>query len=169
MTLSPPEPLRGDHQADGFDSGVDVLDAWLRRRARFNEHEGASRTFVVADDGRVRAYYTLSAACVSAREVPGRTRRNMPDPIPAVLLGRLAVDRRLQGQGVARALVRDAALRTHRAAEAIGVRCLLVHALSADVAQFWTHLGFTASSADPLLLTIRLTDLAAVLDTQPRP
>jgi GNAT superfamily N-acetyltransferase len=147
---------------DEFDSGVEVLGAWLRRRALANERAGASRTFVVAEGNIVRAYYSLSAGCVSKRDVVGRIRRNIPDPIPAMLLGRMAVDLRLQGEGLARALVQDAVLRALAVAEIVGVRCLMVHALSPAAAGFWAHLGFTASPQDPLLLAIKLSDLAAL-------
>jgi GNAT superfamily N-acetyltransferase len=163
VRISAPEPINVSHRLDDFDSGVEVLDAWLRRRALANERASASRTFVVADGAVVRAYYTLSAACVAAQEVAGRIRRNMPDPIPATLLGRLAVDRRLQGRGLARALVADAALRTLGASQTLGIRCLIVHALSNDAARFWEHLGFTPSPREPLLPAIKLTDLAAAL------
>jgi GNAT superfamily N-acetyltransferase len=98
---------------------------------------------------------------VAARDTPGRIRRNTPDPIPAALLGRLAVDRRLQGAGLGRALVRDAALRVAAAADLIAVRCLIVHAASQPAAQLWEHLGFDPSPNNPLLLAIRLADLPA--------
>lgn len=162
MKLTPPEPIGSHHALDDFASGSAVLDVWLRRRALANEQSGASRTFVVADAGTVRGFYTLSAACIARRDVSARIRRNMPEPIPAALLGRLAVDHRAQGLGVARGLVRDAALRTVSVSEIVGIRCLMVHALSPEAARFWAHLGFTASPLDPLLLAIKLSDLAEI-------
>ncbi|MDR2567501.1 MAG: GNAT family N-acetyltransferase [Bifidobacteriaceae bacterium] len=164
MSLRPPEPIAAAHDTSGFRSGVDTLDAWLRRRALANERSGASRTFVVADGQTVVAYYSLAAACVAARDVSGRIRRNMPDPIPAVLLARLAVDSGWQGGGLARSLVRDAVLRALAASTAVGVRCLVVNALSPKAAEFWEHIGFTPAPREPLLLAIALKDAAAALD-----
>jgi predicted N-acetyltransferase YhbS len=119
--LSALEPLTDDHQIDGFDSGEPVLDDRLRRRARANQATGDSRTYVVCEGKRVSAYFALSGATAQAA-VSGRFRRNMPDPIPVVVLARLAVDRNYQGRGLGRALFRDAARRVEHAADAIGIR-----------------------------------------------
>nr|WP_245396742.1 GNAT family N-acetyltransferase [Jiella sonneratiae] len=145
-----------------FDSGVAVLDDWLKRRARANQASGASRCFVACEGAEVIGYYALASGAVKLPEAPGRFRRNMPDPIPVVVLGRLAVDRRCQGQGLGRALVRDAALRTLAAAETIGIRGLLVHALSEEARSFYEALGFDPSPLDPMTLMVKLTDLSAV-------
>jgi GNAT superfamily N-acetyltransferase len=128
-----------------------------------NQATGASRTFVVAQAERVAAYYCLAAAAVAPNDVTGRIRRNMPDPIPAVLLGRLAVDRRDQGRGLARGMVKDAVARTLQVSATLGVRCLVVNAISAEAARFWAGLGFTPSPGDPLLLSVTLQDAAAAL------
>ncbi|WP_337245308.1 GNAT family N-acetyltransferase [Luteimonas sp. gir] len=163
MTLAAPEPLTALHDVDAFDSGEDGLDRWLRRRALANQTSGASRTFVACDDRHVMAYYALASSAVAVASAPGRFRRNMPEPIPVVVLGRLAVDRSLQGRGIGRALVRDAALRVLQAADAIGIRGLLVHALSQDAARFYRQVGFEPSPLDPMLLMATLSDLRASL------
>uniref|UniRef100_UPI003BEF33FE GNAT family N-acetyltransferase n=1 Tax=Burkholderia arboris TaxID=488730 RepID=UPI003BEF33FE len=163
MTWTAPEPLTAEHALDGFDSGIASLDSWLQRRALANQRSGASRTFVAQQDGRVRAYYALASGAVALDAAPGRFRRNMPDPIPVVVLGRLAVDRRVQGAGIGRALVRDAGLRVLHAAAAIGIRGLIVHALSDAAKAFYERVGFEASPLDPMLLLITLTDLEAAL------
>ena len=119
MPLSPPEPLAEHHELDSFASGEPALDDWLRRRARANQSSGASRTYVVCEGKRVAGYYALASGAIS--QVPGRFRRNMPDPIPVVLLARLAVDRSRQGHGLGRALFRDAARRVAQAADTIGI------------------------------------------------
>lgn len=130
MTLSALTPLAEYHELAEFSSGVPELDDWLRRRVRANQAGGASRTFVVCEGNRVIAYCALASGAVKQPEAPGRLRRNMPDPIPVAVLGRLAIDRSCQGRGIGRALVRDAGLRLLNAAEILGIRGVLVHAIS---------------------------------------
>ncbi|RQQ44201.1 GNAT family N-acetyltransferase [Burkholderia stagnalis] len=161
MTWTAPQPLTADHVLDTFESGVASLDTWLKRRALANQRTGASRTFVATKDGQVRAYYALASGAVAVEAAPGRFRRNMPDPIPVVVLGRLAVDRTQQGGGVGRALVRDAGLRVLHAAATIGIRGMIVHALSDSAKAFYERVGFEASPLDPMLLLITLADLEA--------
>lgn len=159
MTLSPPAPLADHHLLADFDSGVPSLDDWLKRRARANQASGASRTFVLCEGERVVAYYALASGAVSVTEAPGRFRRNMPDPIPVVVLGRLAIDRSLQGQGIGRALVRDALLRVAQAGETIGIHGVVVHALSEQARAFYLAVGFEASPLDPMTLMATMKDL----------
>ncbi len=156
MTLTPPLPISAAHDLSSFDSGRAVLDTWLRQRALRNEPAGASRSYVVCADGRVVGYYCLATGAVEAVAAPGKVRRNMPDPVPVMLLGRLAVDRSLQGRGLGRALLKDAILRTLKAAEIAGMRALLVHALDDAVAGFYSRSGFLASPIDPLVLMLPL-------------
>ncbi|KYN45518.1 GNAT family acetyltransferase, partial [Salmonella enterica subsp. enterica serovar Typhi] len=119
-----------------------------------------SRTFVCCgSDSDVLAYYSLASSAVTTNTAPGRFRRNMPDPIPVVVLGRLAVDRSLHGQGVGRALVRDAGLRVIQVAETIGIRGMLVHALSDEAREFYLRVGFEPSPMDPMMLMVTLGDL----------
>ncbi len=161
MIVSAPVPIADHHDRDRFDSGRPLLDDWLRRRALANQASGATRTFVATTNDRVVGYYALAAGAVKTPEAPGRFRRNMPDPIPVVVLARLAVDRSVQGSGVGRALVRDAVLRTLGAADVIGIRGLLVHALDEEARGFYARLGFDASPLDPMTLMIRLADAGA--------
>jgi len=161
MELSAPVPLTAHHVTQGFCCGVESLDQWLMRRSLKNQLHGALRTYVVCDVSRVVAYYALASGAVTTVQAVGRFRRNMPDPIPVVILGRLAVDKDFQGLGVARALVRDAGLRVMQAADAIGIRGMTVHALS-DVAQlFYEKVGFEPSPLEPRLLMMTLADLKA--------
>ena len=161
--LSPPAPLDETHDASVFDCGEPSLNDWLVRRARANQVSGASRTFVVCRDGFVVGYYALAAGGVASTAAPGRVRRNMPDPIPMAVLGRLAVDRSLHGQGVGRAMLRDAVLRTLQASAAIGVRGILVQAISENAARFYRACGFVPSPGDPMLLMATLGDVTAAL------
>lgn len=163
MTLSAPQPLASHHDVRSFASGVESLDHWLKQRALKNQATGASRTFVLCAGHSVRAYYALASSAVIVDAAPGRFRRNMPDPIPVVVLGRLAVDQSLQGRGLGRALVRDAGLRVIQAADIIGMRGMIVHAFSAEVKWFYERIGFEPSAIDPMLLMVTLADLKASL------
>lgn len=164
LPLSPPEPLRDDHNLDTFDSGESVLDDWLRRRAIANQASGASRTYVACDGERVIAYYALASGAIAQAVVPGKFRRNMPDPIPVIVLARLAVDRNYQGRGLGRALFRDAALRVVHAADTIGIRGIVVHAISEEARKFYVALGFhPCTEARTLVVTLR--DLRATLES----
>lgn len=163
MTISSPEPLNERHDTGLFVSGVAALDTWLRLRALKNQVASASRVFVACEGQRVMAYYALASGAVTSDEAPGRFRRNMPDPVPVVVLGRLAVDQTLQGQGIGRALIRDAGRRIIQAADTIGIRGVLVHALSSEAKSFYERVGFDASPLDPMILMITLADLKASL------
>ncbi len=162
--LSPPEPLADHHELGDFDSGEPSLDDWLKRRARANQVSGASRTYVVSHDKRVIAYYALASGAVTVDTAVGRFRRNMPNPIPVAVLARLAVDRAWHGQGIGRALFRDAALRVTNAADAIGIRGIVVHAISDAARSFYLALGFDPSPREPTTLMLTLRDIRAVLD-----
>ncbi|KEC71215.1 N-acetyltransferase [Rhizobium leguminosarum bv. phaseoli CCGM1] len=151
------------HELAEFNSGVAELDEWLRRRARANQAGVASRTFVVCEGNRVLAYYALASGAVRQPEAPGRFRRNMPDPIPVAVLGRLAIDQSHQGRGIGRALVRDAGLRLVNAAEILGIRGLLVHAISDDARAFYEAVGFLPSPSDSMMLMVGLHDLNGAL------
>lgn len=159
MAVSAPELLTPHHDLSVFDSGQVSLDEWLRKRALANQASGASRTFVACESNRVVGYYALASGAVTAASVPGRFKRNMPDPIPVVLLGRLAVDRAWQGLGLGRSLFLDAARRVSQAADLIGIRGILVHALSDDARKFYMALGFVGCADEPMMLVVRLDDL----------
>jgi GNAT superfamily N-acetyltransferase len=161
--LSAPELLTEHHDRTGFSSGEAELDEWLVHRALANQVSGASRTYVVTVENRVIAYYALANGSVMAKEAPGRVRRNMPDPIPVMVLGRLAVDQRWQGKGLGRALLRDAVLRTLQAAEIAGIRAILVHALHEKAAAFYIRAGFTPSPISDTILMLTLKDARTAL------
>lgn len=165
VRLSPPEPLDESHDVDAFDCGEPVLDDWLRRRARANQASGASRTYVVCEGKRVVAYYALASGAIAQAGVPGRFRRNMPDPVPVAVLARLAVDRNRQGRGLGRALFRDAVRRVANAAEAIGIRGIVVHAISEEARKFYIALGFDPCPIEAMILVVTLRDLRATLES----
>ena len=154
--LSSPVLLSTEHQLDDFTCGVDSLDDWLKRRAYPNQISRASRTYVVAEGNRVLGYYCLASGALALNDAPAPVRRNMPDPVPIAVLGRLAVDKSCQGRGVGVSLLQDAVLRTIQASDILGIRGLLVHALSVDAKAFYEHLGFVASPAQPMTLILSL-------------
>jgi GNAT superfamily N-acetyltransferase len=159
LMLSAPAPLAENHDLELFQSGTESLDQWLRRRARANQVGGASRTYVVAEGLRVVGYYCLSSGGLDLAEAPGAIRRNMPDPIPMVVLGRLAVDAGWQGKGLGAALLQDAVLRAGHAATILGIRGIFVHAISDDAKAFYEHYGFAASPKNPMTLVLSLKGL----------
>lgn len=159
MRFSAPVSLSAQHLTEEFSCGSESLDVWLKRRALKNQIQGASRTYVVCQGDQVVAYYAIASGAVTCSEATGRLRRNMPDPIPVVVLGRLGVDSTLHGQGFGRALVRDAAMRVLQAADVIGIRGLTVQALSDEAKVFYEHIGFEPSPIDSKLLMITLADL----------
>lgn len=154
--IGAPVGLTPDHDIAIFSSATPVLDDWLRKRALANQTSGASRTYVIADGKRVVGYYALASGSAAATDAPGKVRRNMPDPIPVMILGRLAIDTIWQGKGLGSDLLRDAVLRTMRAAEIAGMRALLVHALDDRAAQFYVRHGFLPSPVRPLTLFLPL-------------
>jgi GNAT superfamily N-acetyltransferase len=161
VNLSAPAPLADHHELAAFNSGVSTLDEWLRRRARANQVSGASRSFVICAGDIVVGYYALASGAVSAAAAPSRFRRNMPEPIPVAVLGRLAVDQAYHGQGIGRALFRDSALRVVQASEAIGIRGMLVHAISDEAKAFYLALGLSESPLEPMTLMVTLADIRA--------
>lgn len=160
LYLSAPQPLAVTHLLEGFSCGEGGLDAWLKRRALANQINGASRTFVVADrDGQVFGYYAMAAGAVSHQMATSGVRRNMPDPVPVMVLGRLAVDRRAQGIKLGAALLQDAVNRALIISQNAGVCALLVHVLHDRAKQFYEHYGFKESPQHPMTLMLRLKPL----------
>ncbi|HUG36261.1 MAG TPA: GNAT family N-acetyltransferase [Candidatus Limnocylindrales bacterium] len=161
--IGAPEHLTPEHDVTAFASGVSALDEWLKRRALNNEKAHASRTYVVTAGGRVVAYYALANGAVALSDAPGRVRRNMPDPVPVMIIGRLAVDLEYQGRGIAQGLLRDAILRTIQAAEIAGIRAILVHAISEEAKRFYVRHGFVESTVAPMMLMTTVMDAQRAL------
>ena len=162
LKLSAPQPLAATHLLDDFECGERVLDEWLKRRAMINQTNGASRTFVVMDEeNRVRGFYAMAAGAVSHQLATGSVRRNMPDPVPVLVLGRLAVDRRAQGIHLGAAMLQDAVNRAITVSQNTGVRALMVHAIHERAKQFYEHYGFQESPQHPMTLMLRLSTVKA--------
>lgn len=160
MNPQQPRPIEATDNTTDFASGEESLDRYLADRALTNHLADLGRCYVCVDaeTDQVLGYYTLSAVAVEHADLPGKVRRNAPNPVPAVLMGRLAVSAKAQGSGLGRFLVRDAILSTLAAADRIGVRILLVHALHEQAATFHENLGFKHSPTDPLHLFLLLAD-----------
>ncbi|HKE55448.1 MAG TPA: GNAT family N-acetyltransferase [Pyrinomonadaceae bacterium] len=165
--ISAPEKLDPEHDLSQFHCGEATLDDWLRKRALQNEESGASRTYVACQGKRVVAYYALAAGAVAHAQAPGRVRRNMPDPVPVMVIGRLAVDETVQGQALGPALLRDAVLRTVQAAEIAGIRAILVHAISERAKRFYEKWGFIASPIDTMTLMITVAEARKAMQDKP--
>jgi len=162
--LYAPSPLTIVHRLEEFECSVADLNFWLLERARQSQLSGASRTFVVSDkQQRVVAYYALAAGAVSHEIAPGRLRRNMPDPIPVVVLARLAVHRAWTGKGIGQALLKDAVLRSLRAAEHMGIRAMLCHAMDERARSFYIKHGFVASNIHPMTVMLSLDRVKTLL------
>lgn len=164
--LVPPAPLSPQHQSGSFQCAEVSLERWLKERARQNDAQGASKTYVVAAGWEVVAYYCLSAGSVVRAEAPPTTRRNMPDPIPVILLGRLAVHEAWSGKGIGTGLLKDAVLRSLAASKTLGARALLCHAISPEARRFYLKHGFIESAVDPMTVMLNLTPLAASTKTR---
>lgn len=156
MALAPPAPISDTHDLDAFDSGEESLDHWLKERARKSEGDYAARTYVVCEGDTVIGYYCLASGAVARASAAKPMQRNMPDPVPVMILGRLAIDKHHQGQGIGQALLKDAILRTLAVSEQVGVVALLAHALHEQAKRFYLRYEFLESPLDPLTVMLPL-------------
>lgn len=163
LDFIPPAPITADQKLADFDSGESSLNEWLKKRAFKNHMSGASRCFVLCTGANVIGYYSLSAGAISHETAPKPMRRNMPDPLPVLLLGRLAVDKRYHNQGIGQALLRDAMLRAVNVAGDAGVFALLVHALSDQARQFYLSRGFVESPLQAMTLIMTIETIRLIL------
>ena len=163
MGIKLPATITADHDLATFDCGEASLNDWLKRRAFKNHASGASRGFVVCSSATVIGCYSLSAGAICHESAPKNLQRNMPDPLPVLLLGRLAVDKRYHNQGIGQALLRDAMLRAVNVASNAGVFALLVHALSDPAKQFYISRGFVVSPLQPMTLMMTIETIRTIL------
>lgn len=158
------EKLRKDHEVDSFDCGKEALNRFLRQHAWANNQANAAQTYVVAEDKRVRGYYSLVAGSVLHDAAPRRVAAGQArHPISVVLLARLAVDKMRVTKGIGAALLKDALVRVSNAADIVGARALLVHAKDEEAKAFYEHFGFEPSPSDPLHLFLLMKDIRAAL------
>ncbi len=168
--MTPPRPLAEDDDREPFDCGRESLNAWFRRHAWNNHLSGASRVTVIADasSGRIAGYVTLSAAQIERAYLPKQQQRNQPDPLPATLLGRLAVDKSLQGRRLAMALMQFALKTALRAANFVGSVGVITHPFDDEVRSFYAKWGFQDLPFDPRrAMIVRTVDLRRAFAEQP--
>jgi GNAT superfamily N-acetyltransferase len=163
LELTAPMAITADHGIDDFDSGEASLDDWLKKRALKNHASGASRCFVLCSGKTVVGYYSLSAGAIGHAAAPKAMRRNMPDPLPVLLLGRLAIDRKYHNQGLGSGLLRDSMLRAVNVAGDAGVFAILVHALHEQARLFYLSRGFVQSPLQPMTLMMTLETVRSIL------
>ena len=162
--LSAPAPLAPHHNVSRFSCGVPALDAWLQGKARLNEAKGGARTYVTCDGERIAGFYSLAASAVERRRVSSRVGRSMPEPIPVILLGQLAVDTDYQDRRLGSDLLVDAVRRALAASDLIGARAIIVQAIDERAKSFYERFGFRPfSEREPLMLLLRKSELTALL------
>lgn len=167
--ITAPVLLGPDHDIQPFDCGKPTLNDWLKKRAVKAQRIGSSaRTYVVCSPAaQVIGYYALATGSVNREDVPGKVKKNMPNPIPVVLLGRLAIDQSFKGQGIGVGLLKDALMRVLNAAEQIGVRAVLVHALDETARNFYLKHGFYESPTNELTLMITVEEIMRTITYTP--
>ena len=163
MPVSRPVLLAADHDVSQFTCQHPALTEWLQKRALENNIQRGSRTHVACDGKRVVGFYALAAGAVGHAKTPGRLKRNTPDPLPAIVLGRLAVDAAYQGQGIGAGLLQDALLRALNAANDIGARILLCHAIDEAARAFYLKYSFIQSPVEELTVMLDLNKVYPLL------
>ena len=161
--LTPPSPLSIGHDLNHFESGEPSLDEWLKKRALKNQASDTSRCFVLCKDKEVIGYYSLSAGAISHENAPKAMRRNMPDPLPVLLLGRLAIDKKYHNQGLGSSLLRDAMIRSINIADDTGIFAILIHAISEQAKRFYLSRGFVQSPIQPMTLMMTMKTIRSIL------
>ncbi len=158
MTYAGPALLTSEHVLTGFDCGKPALNDWLVRRALRNQSASTSRTWVITEveTGQVVAFYASSTASILRSSTPKTFGRNQPEELPAILLGRMAVDTKYQGHGLGAALLKHFMLKAHEVAETVGVRLVLVHAKDEVARNYYEQYGFVESPIDPMTLMMLL-------------
>lgn len=169
MSYTQPEPLRGKHDLAEFDCSEQSLNTWLHRYARHAEAARSAKVYVTTDGSDVVGYYALAVGQIEPAKGTARLLKGQPaeQSVPVVILARLAVDARHQGRGLGRSLLQDALLRCVHAAEAVGIRALVVHA-HAEAVGFYEAFGFEPSPSDPMHLVLLMKDMERLVKEEKR-
>ena len=161
--INPPELLTEYHDTSHFSCGKPVLDHWLKDKALKNQVNRGSRTFVITSGKQVAGYYALASGAVERTEVNSNIARNMPNPIPVIILARLAVDNNFKGLSLGKGLLKDALLRCVNVASQIGVKAVLVHALDKEAMAFYQKFGFQKMPGQENTLMISIANIERLL------
>lgn len=165
-SLTPPTPIDATHDLTAFRCGEETLDRWLKERALKTEGSHSARTYVVCDGVRVVGYYCLATGAIARASAAKPLQRNMPDPIPVMILGRLAIDRAYQGRGIGQALLGDAIRRTLAISTQVGVVALLAHALDERAKSFYRYFEFVESPIEPLTMMLPVRQALRALNDE---
>ncbi len=163
--FSAPVPISDDHDLSRFDCGEPSLNGWLQKRALKNDKTDVSRTYVTLDGKKVVGFYCLAAGAVGHATAPRAMRRNRPDPVPVLVLGRLAIHQDYHNIGLGTALLRDAIMRALQASRIAGVAAIVVHALSEAAKRFYLSRGFIESPIQPMTLCLMLSTAEKIIVT----
>lgn len=161
--IKAPVVLDDTHELTLFDCGNPTLNEWLKKQSLRNQNSGASRTFVICQKKRVIGYYALASGSVERINAPGSIARNMPEPIPVTILGRLAIDQEFQSQRLGGHMLKDALLRTISVSKTVGIRAILVHAISEEAKSFYLNYGFIESPLNSMTLLLSIKKIKALL------
>ena len=161
--IKAPVVLDETHDLSLFDCGNQTLNEWLKKQSLRNQNSGASRTFVICQKKRVIGYYALASGSIERINAPGSIARNMPEPIPVTVLGRLAIDQEFQGQRLGSHMLKDALLRTISVSKAVGIRAILVHAISEEAKNFYLNYGFIESPINSMTLLLSIKKIKVIL------
>jgi GNAT superfamily N-acetyltransferase len=153
-----PELLDSKHNILDFNCGNETLNDWLKKKALKNQKQGASKTFVICDGKLVVGYYALATGSVERINAPKSLTRNMPNPIPVIVLGRLAIDQQFHGKKLGSALLKDVIRRTIFVSDNVGVKALLVHAISEEAKRFYVHHNFIESPIESMTLLLSMNN-----------
>ena len=167
MNFAAPQPLGTSHRLEEFDCGKPALTEWLLHHARQAQGSGSARTFVVCEQDRVVAYYSLTVGQIDTLEAPERIRRGMGQyPIPLVILARLAVDMDYQKRGLGFSLLQDAIMRTVSISDQAGIRALLTHPIDAEADAFYRRFGFKSTPTHDRQLILLLKDARRLMQAR---
>lgn len=156
--ITAPTPLTAQHEVTVFDCGNSSLNEWIKKRAFKNEGLGGSRTYVICKENNVVGYYSLAVGGIDHEKTPPSLRRDMPAPIPVMILGRLAIDQNYQNKKLGSFFLRDALLRTLQASQIAGIKAIMVETVSNEAKAFYKKHGFRDSPIDERLLFITIAE-----------